>query len=89
MSSLKAQFCDLRPLSVSISGIGTASLEVCGIGTFAFDIEDDTSRRHTITIPDSLYVPDLQYTLLCLQYWAQTAPPQSVQMESDGQACYL
>ncbi len=75
MSPLKVQFCDLCPSSASISGIGTASLQVCSIGTFVFDIKDDTGRRHTSTIPDSLYVLGLQYTLLCPQHWAQTAPP--------------
>ncbi len=75
MSLLKATFCKFHPSCAFISGIVTASLQVCSIGTFVSDIKDDTSHRHIISIQDSLFVPGLQYTLLCPQHWVQTAAP--------------
>lgn len=88
MSPIKSQFKDLCPFPTSVTGIGSSSLTVKGIGTFCFHVNDNTGRRHSITIPNSLFVPGLTYTLLCPQHWAQKAGP-GTRMESDGETCRL
>ena len=45
-----------------VSGIGSG-VSIKGIGTFKFNIEDDTGQVHVIRIPNSLYVPDLKRVL--------------------------
>ncbi len=51
----------------------SGGLEIKGLGTFILKLDDDNGRRHTITIPNSLYIPDLKQTLVCPQHWAQEA----------------
>jgi len=42
-------------------------------GTIQWQIEDDDGVKHTITIPNSYYVPDASSRLLSPQHWSQTA----------------
>ncbi len=42
-------------------------------GTFILKLDDDSGMQQTITIPNSLYIPDLKQTLVCPQHWAQEA----------------
>ncbi len=48
-------------------------LAIVGEGTFRFTITDDNGKRHTIQIPNSLYLPWLKSCLLLPQHWAQEA----------------
>ena len=68
------QFEDLQLTTdgKSVSGIGS-SVIIKGMGTFKFNIEDDTGQVHTIRIPNSLYVPSLKRVLLSPHHWAQEA----------------
>ncbi len=51
----------------------SGGLEINGLGTFILKLDDDTGRRHTIIISNSLYIPDLKQTLVCPQHWAHEA----------------
>ncbi len=75
MSGNKHHFEDLRegPTPKTVGGIGDSTLKIAGIGTFVFNILDDTGEVCTVRIPNSLYVPDLKLPLLCPQHWAQAA----------------
>ena len=68
------QFEDLQLTTdgKSVSGIGSGVV-IKGMGTFKFNIEDDTGQVHTIRIPNSLYVPSLKRVLLLPHHWAQEA----------------
>ena len=75
MSGNKHHFEDLRegPTPKTVGGIGDSALKIAGIGTFVFNIVDNTGEVCTVRIPNSLYVPDLKLPLLCPQHWAQAA----------------
>jgi len=68
------QFEDLQLTTdgKSVTGIGS-SVIIKGVGTFKFNIEDDTGQVHTIRIPNSMYVPSLKRVLLSPHHWAQEA----------------
>ena len=46
-------------------------LNIADIETLAIKMENDNGQTHLVQIPNSLYVPNLQMTLLCPQHWAQ------------------
>ncbi|KAL3827268.1 hypothetical protein ACHAXA_004743 [Cyclostephanos tholiformis] len=69
-------------------------LEIKGIGTFKFKIEDDDGRTHEVKIKNSLYLPELRRCLLSPQHWAQEAGdnhplPRGTRMENDDANCIL
>jgi hypothetical protein len=66
-------FEDLKLNAVGeVEGI-KLGLDIKGIGTFKFKLEDDNSKMHIIKIPKSLFVPDLKRCLLSPQHWVQEA----------------
>ena len=87
-------FEDLHPSqNKQVRGIN-AGLEIKGIGTFVFTIEDDNGKKHEICILNSLHVPDLKLCLLSPQHWAQEAGddypmPNGTRMENMASHCIL
>ena len=59
-------------LQRKVGGIG-GSLTAIATGDFVFKLADDKGVISTIRLPNSLYVPGLQFPLLCPQHWAQAA----------------
>ena len=53
-----------------VDGIGS-SIDIKGVGTFKFRLEDDDGQLHTIRVPNSIYVPSLKKVLLAPHHWAQ------------------
>jgi hypothetical protein len=43
------------------------------VGTVRWQIQDDTGRTHTLTLPETYYSASVQTRLLSPQHWAQTA----------------
>ena len=65
----KERFKDLQPSEgATIVGIA-GGLVSQDTGTFCFDIEDSSGIRHTIQLPNSLYIPGLPQTVVCPQHW--------------------
>ena len=57
-------FEDLKLIKMgAVEGI-KQGLEIKGIGTFKFKIEDDDGRTHEVKIKNSLYLPELRRCLL-------------------------
>ena len=87
-------FEDLKLAKVgAVTGINQG-LDIQGVGTFKFKIDDDNGRTHEIKIPNSLYLPGLKKCLLSPQHWAQEAGdnhplPRGTRMESDDANCVL
>jgi hypothetical protein len=76
-----------------VAGINSG-LEIKGIGTFKFKVDDNDGKTHEIKIPNSLYLPDLKRCLLSPQHWAQEAGdnyplPRGTRMENDNKQCVL
>jgi hypothetical protein len=70
----KDHFVGLKPWpgpETFVVGIGNGKLKVEAIGIFIFDVEDEYGRIPTIQIPNSVYVPGLNYTLICPQHWTK------------------
>ena len=74
ISNSKRQFIGpIRPAkSKKIDDID-GSLEVKGIGTVEWKIQDGQGRNHTIRIPGTLYVPKMEYCILSPQHWIKEA----------------
>ena len=89
MSSNKDCFQDLVQFSPSVEGIGGSSLQATGKGTFCFKLQDDKGKLHTIKLPGSLYVPNLQRTLLCPQQWSQLDDSDGTYIKNDSKGCWL
>ena len=52
--------------------VGNGKLKFEAIGTFIFDVEDEHGHVNTVQIPNSVYVPGLDHTLiLCPQHWSK------------------
>jgi hypothetical protein len=73
---------------------GIKGLDINGIGTFKFKLEDDNGKMHKIKILNSLFLPDLKRCLLSPQYWVQQAGYNNpllrgTQMENDEENCIL
>ncbi|KAL3822937.1 hypothetical protein ACHAXA_011652 [Cyclostephanos tholiformis] len=87
-------FEDLKLIKMgAVEGI-KQGLEIKGIGTFKFKIEDDDGRTHEVKIKNSLYLPELRRCLLSPQHWAQEAGdnhplPRGTRMENDDANCIL
>ena len=56
----------------SVSDIGSGVI-IKRLGTFEFNIKDDTDQAHIIRIPNSQYVPSLERVLFSPHHWAQEA----------------
>ena len=79
----------MRPSEGAII-VGTAgSLVSQGTGTFCFDIEDSSGIRHTIQLPNSLYIPGLPQMLLCPQHWAQVDADKGTYIMNTARGCWL
>jgi hypothetical protein len=71
ISTLRANFINLRPVTkLQINGIGTG-LPIEGIGTLRWALRDDKNREIDLYIKDALYVPAAPMGLLCPQQIAQ------------------
>ena len=46
-------------------------LQIQGVGTFCFKLEDSDSKVHTIKLFNSIYVTELPTSLICPQHWSQ------------------
>ncbi len=69
-------------------------LDIRGVGTFKFKIDNSNGKTHKIKVPNTLYVPDLRRCLLLPQHWAQEARdnhplPRGMRMENDNKNCVL
>ncbi len=76
-----------------VAGINSG-LEIKGVGTFKFKVDNDDGTTHEIKIPNSLYLPDLKMCLLSPQHWVQEAGdnyplPQGTRMDNDNKQCVL
>jgi hypothetical protein len=76
-----------------VEGINSG-LEIKGIGTFKFKVDNDNGKTHEIKIPNSLFLPDLKRCLLSPQHWAQEAGDnypllRGTRMENDDKRCVL
>ncbi len=76
-----------------VAGINSG-LEIKGIGTFKFKVDDDNGKTNEIKFSNSLYLPDLKSCLLSPQHWAQEAGdnyplPQGTRMEKNDKKCVL
>ena len=74
ISNSKRQFIGpIRPAKYKkIDGID-GSLEVKGVGTVEWKIQDDQNRMHTIRILGTLYVPKMECCILSPQHWIKEA----------------
>lgn len=74
----KAHFEDLHLHRVGeCTGIGGHQVEIEGVGTLVFSIQDDAGLWHTHRVPNSLYIPKAKKVLICPQHWSQTAQDHS------------
>ena len=89
MSGKKECFKDLKPSEgATISGIA-GGLVSQGTGTFCFNIDNDSGFRHSIHLPNSLYIPGLPQTLLCPQHWAQVDADNRTYIMNTANGCWL
>jgi hypothetical protein len=89
MSGKKECFKDLKPSEgPTTSGIA-GGLVSQGTGTFCFNIDDDSGFRHSIHLPNSLYIPGLPQTLLCPQHWAQVDADDGTYITNTANGCWL
>ncbi len=90
MANTPNLFEDLKLEAVGeVEGI-KQGLDIKGIGTFKFKLEDDNCKMHEIKILNSLFVPDLKRCLLSPQHWMQEAKDnypmhKGTQMEQDDE----
>ena len=75
VSNKRSHFINVKPTPRNIGSLkgigGNAKIE--GIGTLAWDIEDDFGVPQRLTIPNSLYVPQVPKCLLSPQHLAQVS----------------
>ncbi len=74
MSDRKDHFIDLKPWpgpETSVIGVGHGQLKVELMGTFVFNVEDESGIIRHVQIPGSAYVPGLGRTLISPQQWAK------------------
>ena len=62
----------LKPVKRRLKGLGGMISEI-QTGTIRWEIQDDDGMRHTIKLPNSLYVKSSPSKLLSPQHWAQSA----------------
>ena len=68
-----------------IRGISGAHLNVDGIGTIKWRIEDDNGVQHDVLIPNSLYIKKFEGRLLSPQHWSQVSNDHYP--DKDGTVC--
>ena len=62
---------ELKPANnTKVKGVGD-NLQINGIGTWRWRIQDDQSNHHDIYMKNALYIPDLPISLLLPQHWSQ------------------
>ncbi len=61
-------FEDLKLAKVGVVTGINQGLDIQGVGTFKFKIDDDNGRTHEINVPNSLYLPGLKKCLLLKEY---------------------
>ena len=49
-------------------------MKIEGKGTLKFIIDDDDGVMNIITVPNSVYIPDLPMVLVSPQHWSQQMP---------------
>ncbi len=87
-------FKDLKLRDVGEAEGIKLGLDIKGMGTFKFKIEDNNGMAHKIRIPNSLYVPELKRCLLSPQHWVQETKdnyprPKGTPMEQDDEYYFL
>ena len=76
---------ELKPANnTKVKGAG-GNLQVKGIGTLKWRIQDDQGNTHEIYIKNALYIPDLPISLLSPQHWSQQAKDNNP--KKDGTWC--
>ena len=76
-----------------VDGIGSG-INIKGVVTFKFRLEDDDGQVHTIRVPNSIYVPSLKKVLLAPHHRAQvthdiTSNPRGTWMATYGNCIIL
>ena len=64
----------LRPCNKVVKVFGGALVKNVMTGTITWNVEDNSGRSHTFSIPGSYYVPDGQVRLMSPQHWAKVKP---------------
>ena len=78
ISSYKTDFeGDLTPIASKIRGLTGLTKGQLYVGTIVWSIEDDDGVVHKLTIPNSIYCPEVTIRLLSPQHWAQIAKDHS------------
>ena len=79
---------ELKPAKNNkVRGTG-GNLQIKGIGTLKWRIQDDMGKHHEIYINNALYIPYLQISLLSPQYWSQQAKDNAPQKNGTWCATY-
>jgi hypothetical protein len=89
MSSNRNCFKNLKPLNGPTVGGIAGGLQIQGVGTFCFKLEDSKGKVHTIKLFNSMYVPELPTTLLCPQHWSQQDNDAGTYIKNDKDGCWL
>ena len=89
MSHVESDFIksSLKPYTEakSVKPYGKGSrIPIASKGTLRWKIEDDTGRKHTFLIPNSLYIPEGSIRLLSPQHWAREALAASKYVNKDA-----
>jgi hypothetical protein len=94
MANATHLFEDLKLEEVGgVKGI-KQGLDIKGVGSFKFKLEDDNGKMHKIKIPNSLFVPNLKRCLLSSQHWTQEVGDKypmlrGTRVEQDDENCIL
>ncbi len=94
MANIPHLFKDLKLRDVGeVEGI-KSGLDIKGMGTFKFKINDNNGMMHEIKIPNSLYVPELKRCLLSPQHWVQEVKdnyprPKGTRMSQEDEFYYV
>ena len=64
------------------------NIQIKGIGTLRWRIQDDEGKHHGIYIKNALYIPDLPISLLSPQHWSQQANDNAPQKNGTWCATY-
>ena len=90
ISNNKSHFESIEPLKITdphgVTGPSGETVPIKGKGTLKWQIEDDDGVVHTITLKNSLYVPEFTSCLLCIQHWSQVTNDHWPQRDGTWQA---
>ena len=79
---------ELKPAKNNkVRGAG-GNIQIKGIGTLRWRIQDDEGKHHEIYIKNALYIPDLPISLLSPQHWSQQANDNAPQKNGTWCATY-